>query len=188
MCVSAWWIDRRPVASTVDQRSLFLCTHCVSAAWPSPSRLPTSTARPSQPACHTLLPNSTSPPTPFPQAYYAVLEYTPPSLLPAIWGAILCFFGGEYITVIAAIESFEHSGGDAALKAAWALADQAFAAIDASTAGNEAALAKLESRELLAHKAAIVANALDPAVTQASLGQLYLCAIRSARCPSAPWC
>lgn len=72
-------------------------------------------------------------------------------------------------------QAFELSGGYTAVQAAKVLADQAFLAIDASVASNEASLAKLETRELVAHKATVALGALDPEKTQVALGQLYLC-------------
>lgn len=132
-------------------RAVPLCLVCLTLSWPLPLPSP-------------------------PQAYAAIIKYTPPGLLPAVWGAVLCFFGGEYMTLIAAVEAFELSGGYNAGKAATVLAEQAFAAIDASAASNKAALDKLEPRELVAHKMAVAMNTLDPEATQDALGQLYLCA------------
>lgn len=109
-------------------------------------------------------------------AYRAVLHYTPPGLLPAVWGAVLCFFGGEYITVIAAVEAFELCGGAPAAAAAVDLYTEAMLAIDASIADDASgALAKMEPKDLAAHKSLLVLRTVDPEKTQHAAGQLYLC-------------
>ena len=108
-----------------------------------------------------------------PQAYSAVLRYTPPEFIPALWGFVLCFFGGEYITLIALVEAYQLCGGDKASAAAAELYAEASLAIDASMK-EDAGIAALAPKELAAHKAALVLRVVDPAKTQIALGELYM--------------
>ena len=44
-------------------------------------------------------------------AFYATLKpYHPELLAPALMGFIMCFFGGSYMTLIAAFEAYRQSG------------------------------------------------------------------------------
>jgi len=106
-------------------------------------------------------------------AYSAVLRYTPPEFIPALWGFVLCFFGGEYITLIALVEAYQLCGGDKASAAAAELYAEASLAIDASMM-EDAGIAALAPKELAAHKAALVLRVVDPAKTQLALGELYM--------------
>jgi hypothetical protein len=112
-------------------------------------------------------------------AYGAAKAYLPPSAAPIAWGLILCFFGGDYVTLIAAMEAYELCGGEAATAAVRVVAAEASAVLEASSAedakdAGAKGAAPVAASVLLRRKALLVARMTHPEALTAAAGALWL--------------
>lgn len=91
-------------------------------------------------------------------------------LAPAFFGVILCYFGGSFVTLIAAIEAYRIAGWDASVIAADSLYKDLLLVLEADAKDNKKDddndgvndVAKLPAKELLQRKIYIVLSTVDP--------------------------
>lgn len=89
---------------------------------------------------------------------------------PAFFGFILCYFGGSYVTLIAAIEAYRIAGWDASVVAAESLYKDLVKVLEAEAKDSKkdddndgvADVAKLTPKDLLQRKIYVVLSTVDP--------------------------
>mmetsp|Transcript_7925 Transcript_7925/g.11961 ORF Transcript_7925/g.11961 Transcript_7925/m.11961 type:complete len:321 (-) Transcript_7925:183-1145(-) len=115
------------------------------------------------------------------QKAHGIYKTLPEDQLQFLIGAIICFFGGVYPALFAAIEAAKH-GGLTTLKAALKdLADEASEIIEASKKDDKADddkdgtsdVAQLDAKALLVRKANLVATKMNPQKVNNALASLY---------------
>lgn len=102
-------------------------------------------------------------------------------LLPALAGLFLVFFGGYFVTLVAAVEAFRCGGYEATQRHVATLADQTRAAREASARDDSldldhdgvADVRRLNRRQLLSRKLLVVLRAVDPQVFSGALAGVY---------------
>lgn len=109
-------------------------------------------------------------------AYTAAVTYLPPSALPLAWGLLLCFFGGDYVTLIAAAEAYSLCGGAEATEALRAVAAEARAVLAASAADDakEASAKPVAPAVLLRRKALLLARCAHPEALSSASAKLWV--------------
>lgn len=99
----------------------------------------------------------------------------------ALWGLMLCFFGGRYAVSIAAFEAFRFTGGSMAYMHIQDLAEQVNAVQEANAADDEvdsdddriADIRRCDSKQLVARKVDIVLRVMDPEIVVRAIGGLW---------------
>mmetsp|Transcript_32079 Transcript_32079/g.125033 ORF Transcript_32079/g.125033 Transcript_32079/m.125033 type:complete len:326 (-) Transcript_32079:1987-2964(-) len=99
-----------------------------------------------------------------------IQPYHPEDFMPALFGFILCFFGGTYMMVISAVEAFRLFGFETVRANVMALHSNFRAALDAFRKDNQrdenrdgiADVQQMEAQELLSRRVAIFFKSVNP--------------------------
>lgn len=112
---------------------------------------------------------------------YAIYKTLPDDQIQLIWGSILCFFGGMYPVLFAALEAAKHGGLDTAQEALKDLADEAKVVIEASKKDDDKDddgdgvrdVDALAPKELILRKAHLVITKMNPEKVDKALASIY---------------
>jgi len=115
------------------------------------------------------------------QKYYAFYCKLSGDALHIILGCILCFFGGLYPTLFAALEAAKHGGIDILRRGLHDLADEALVIIEANKkddsiddAGDgKPDVISLSNKELLLRKTKLILTKMNPEKVDNALGSMY---------------
>jgi len=113
-------------------------------------------------------------------AWKAVEPYHPEDMAPAAAGAVMLFFGGSFVTTIAAVEAFRITGYTPTLEAVKQLHSSYVAAVEANKKDDEvdadgdgvADVKQISAEQLAVRKLALLAKTLDPAKLEEALGAI----------------
>jgi len=112
---------------------------------------------------------------------HAIYMSLPDDYLQLLWGSILCFFGGVYPALFAALEAAKHGGLDTAQEAFKDLANEATVIIEASKKDDDRDddgdgvkdVDALPPKELILRKAHLVLTKMNPEKINKALVSLY---------------
>ena len=115
------------------------------------------------------------------RAAYFQFNLLPKNRIYFLLGAILCFFGGTFPTLFAALQAAEQGGRQKVMEALSDLADEALIIIEASQKDDGQDMNKdgkkdvdeLSSSELVARKTKLVLQKMHPKKVDAALSSLY---------------
>lgn len=104
------------------------------------------------------------------QLWISLQPYKPHLLLPSFIGLILCFFGGSFLTLIAAVEAFNMCGSDITIKYVLELYNEFNKAVEANKKDDKvdkdgdgvADVLQISNTELIARKATLFLRVIDP--------------------------
>lgn len=116
------------------------------------------------------------------QAYDNISEKVDPDWLLVAYGLVLCFFGGSYIALIAAIEAFGRSGWKVVRENGQICWEQAKSALAASAADDKvddnndgiADVKQMSKDKLVMRKIRVIMLSIDPARVSTAVGSLYM--------------
>lgn len=115
------------------------------------------------------------------QNAYAFYKSLPEDQLQLIVGAIMCFFGGVYPALFAAIEAAKHGGMDTLTKAFSDLSEEALVVIEASKKDDAKDednngvkdVQELDSKQLILRKANLVLTKMNPEKVNYAMASIY---------------
>jgi hypothetical protein len=104
------------------------------------------------------------------QVGQAIYSYLPVTMIEALGGLVMCFFGGLYPLTIAAFETLVESGGDVALKHLFSVWQELVLVYQANAADNKkdddndgvADVKQISAKELVTRKMALFLKTVDP--------------------------
>lgn len=116
------------------------------------------------------------------ELYGTVTDKVDPDWLLVTYGLVLCFFGGHYVALIAAIEAFGMSGWEVVHENTLVCWEQAKVALEAVEADDHvdadgdgiADVKQIAKDELVMRKIRVVMLAVDPARVMTASGHLYV--------------
>jgi len=111
------------------------------------------------------------------QFWISLQPYKPHLLLPSFIGFILCFFGGSFLTLIAAVEAFNMCGSDVTIKCVLELYEEFKKAAEANKKDDTvdkdgdgvADVLQISNTELIARKTTLFLRVIDPVHLQDAL-------------------